>query len=92
MSAFSSEGSRKSLSQFLNRTCPGSLRKKSQRFDEVIDVFKNATAAFASGLSHDELAWELAREMEELPPDTFLLTRADLAEDDLAWAQKVSLR
>jgi hypothetical protein len=31
---------------------------------------------------------ELAKDMEELPPYSFLLTQADLTEDDLAWAQK----
>lgn len=57
--------------------------------DAIIDVFENATAALASSISHDEIALKIAEDMEELPPYTFLLTRADLTEDDLAWAQKV---
>jgi len=57
--------------------------------DTIIDNFVGVTAKNASDLSHQELSWKLARNMEELPPYAFLLSEATLNNEDIAWGKKI---
>lgn len=57
--------------------------------DEIICGFKGVNAKTASDVSHEELSWKLAEQMEELPPFTFLLSEGQLTSEDIEWANKV---
>lgn len=56
--------------------------------DEVINEFRDTNATIASLMTHELLAWKIARPTEELPFHTFLLSEADLTEHDIDWAIK----
>lgn len=53
--------------------------------DQIIEAFKDVNATIASYVSHHQMAWQSARNMEELPLYTYLITRAELTEEDIAW-------
>jgi len=54
--------------------------------DKVISEMETFTAEGISDNSHKEIAWQLAHNMESLPHFTYLLTKAELNQDDLRWA------
>lgn len=56
--------------------------------DEVIYTFKDGNAAISTAISHEELAWQIASSMEELPYYSFFLTQADLTDYDITWAKE----
>ena len=55
----------------------------------VIEILKGHPVATISEFSHQSLAWEVAEQMEELPPFTFLLKEAELTQSDLNWGDQV---
>lgn len=55
--------------------------------DEIILDCRTYNATQISELSHNEISWQLAQNLEELPFNTFLLTKATLEEDDIVWAK-----
>lgn len=55
--------------------------------DMVIDDCKPFTASKISDISHQELAWKLANKFEELPLNTYLLTKSEVDENDIEWAR-----
>jgi hypothetical protein len=62
--------------------------KEVATIDEVIEVFKGVNAATASEISHSELGWQVAGMMEEIPPFAYLLSEAELTEDDIKRAKE----
>lgn len=56
--------------------------------DEVIETFMDVSATAASDLTHDMLAWKIAVLKEELPHFTYLLSQADLTDEDLRWGEE----
>jgi hypothetical protein len=55
--------------------------------DEIIEVFKGVNATTASAISHSEMGWQLARLKEEIPTFAYLLSEAELSEDDIQWGK-----
>lgn len=55
--------------------------------DEVIKQCRTFNASEISDNSHNELAWQLAGPLEPLPSFTYLLTKSELNQDDLIWAE-----
>lgn len=58
--------------------------------EDVIDAFRDVNASVASGLTHEFMAWRIAKPMEDLPFHTFLLGTGseDLTEEDLKWIKE----
>lgn len=57
--------------------------------DRIIEEFNGTNATIVSTVNHKELAWEFASDREELPPYTYLLTKAPIEEEDIEWAHKM---
>ena len=55
----------------------------------IINSLTGVNGKCASNLTHEELSWKLAGQMEELPDYVFLLSEAQLGQTDLDWARKV---
>jgi hypothetical protein len=55
----------------------------------IINSLTGVSGKSASDLTHEELSWKLASQMEELPDYAYLLTEAQLGQTDLDWAKKV---
>lgn len=55
--------------------------------DEMINLFQDSNATGASELSHSVLAWQIARDMEELPINSILLTKSQPSLYDIEWAK-----
>lgn len=54
--------------------------------DNVIEAFKDINATVASKFSHDEIAWDIAQDREELPYYTYLLSAESVEQNDVEWA------
>lgn len=57
--------------------------------DSVVNAFKKVNGTDASNFSHEEICWQIARPMEELPFHTYLLTKEPLNESDIEWATSI---
>lgn len=57
--------------------------------DEIIETFSGINATDASNISHGDLSWNLAKQMEELPPSVCLLTESTLNSEDIAWGKRM---
>jgi hypothetical protein len=57
--------------------------------DEVLESICDLNATQVSNMSHEFIAWIFAKDKEELPFYTFLLTQADPELEDYAWAEKL---
>lgn len=55
----------------------------------IINSLTGVSGKTVSDLTHEELSWKLAGQMEELPDYAFLLSEAQLGQTDLDWARKV---
>jgi Protein of unknown function (DUF4065) len=56
--------------------------------DEIIGCLSGASGKTLSDVTHGELSWQLANQMEELPAFAFLITEAELDQNDLDWADE----
>ena len=57
--------------------------------ERVISAMSGVNGKGATDLTHEELSWELADLMEELPDYAYLLSEAQFDQADLDWAKKV---
>jgi hypothetical protein len=57
--------------------------------DNILDAFCEANATNASHYSHTLLSWKFAKDREELPFFTYLLTRKEPDASDLKWAENI---
>jgi hypothetical protein len=55
----------------------------------IINSLSGFNGKGCTDLTHDELSWKLAAQMEELPAFAYLLTESQLGQDDLDWANQV---
>ncbi len=56
--------------------------------DSVLDLLKDKNATQLSFISHSHPSWQFARQNEELPYYSFLLSSLNPTEDDISWAKK----
>lgn len=54
--------------------------------ERIIDLFKSVNASTVSNYNHQELCWRAAKNMEELPFFTYLLSKEPILDEDLQWA------
>lgn len=57
--------------------------------DSIIENIKDVNATAISDFSHQEIAWKVARDFEELPFYTYLLTQGEITEEDVRWSEGV---
>tara|TARA_R100000935_G_scaffold37130_1_gene58192 strand:+ start:4624 stop:5145 length:522 start_codon:yes stop_codon:yes gene_type:complete len=64
---------------------------KSERelIDSIITAFKTINGTVASDFSHSEIAWDIAKDREELPLYTYMLSAESATENDVEWANSV---
>lgn len=55
--------------------------------DDIIDLLKNMNATEISDLSHLQMSWKVAKDKEELPFYTFLLSEDTITDEDISWAK-----
>lgn len=64
-------------------------KSELRTLDSTILMFNQVDGTTASNLSHEEeIGWQLAQQMEEIPASTFLLIEDDATEEDIAWGKK----
>jgi len=64
-------------------------QSEKELIDSVIEVFKNVNGTVASDFSHNQIAWDIAKDREELPLYTYMLSAESATENDVKWANSV---
>ena len=64
-------------------------REELATLEAAINSFRTVNGSTASEISHQqELGWQLAGQMEDIPASTFLLIEDDISDTDIAWGKK----
>lgn len=78
--------------RIVNKKYPLSLSEISAEeislIDDIINACTKYNAITMSNLTHDHLSWKIVKEKEDIPYYAYLLTKASLDENDLAWADE----